>query len=124
MAALQHTNRVCAITTLIGFPILQGTVRCIDGELEDGALRQAVSAVAPSADSGDWAPSAASSADFAIQHGPQQSGVCRAAKRGLTLRQTSEPGRGRLCCSGGSPACEQKAAALTFYDATCVCDPS
>ncbi len=103
----------------------QGTVRCMNGELEgSAALRQAVSAVAPSADSDDWAPSVALSADFAIQHGPQQSAVCRAAKRGLTLRQTSEPGRGLLCCSGGSPACERKAAALTFYDATCVCDPS
>ena len=98
----------------------QGIVRCIDGE--DGALRQAVSVVAPSADSSNWAPSVAPLADFAIQHGPRQSEVCRAAKRGATLRQTSEPGRGQLCCSGGTSACELKAAALTFYDATCVCD--
>ena len=93
------------------------------GELEASALRSAVSVIAPGADSRDWAPSVANSAEFVIQHGPQQSEVCTAARRGLTLRQTGEPGRGQLCCSSGSPACERKAAALTFYDATCVCDP-
>jgi hypothetical protein len=97
---------------------VQGTVLCIDSELGESALRQAISAAAPGADAGDWtaAPASTPAVEYAIQHGPQQSGTCRAAKRGLPIKQTIGPSTGQLCC-GGSAACAEKAATLTFYDA-------
>ena len=98
---------------------MQGAIICIDSELGEGALRQAISVAAPGADSADWtaAPASSPSAEYAVQHGPLQSGTCRAAKRGQPIKQTIGPSKGRLCCSGGSAACDQKAATLAFFDA-------